>query len=687
LLSRWAADEVEGKTLRAPLKLQMPDREPWSAYPSGAPPPAPAREVVILIPLEAPLRVGFEQARHALAEGHARVRVIGCGTTLRGNWPEWVPDAAGLALTELDAYLPCDRALLTKELADALRDWLALVFEGAIEAVPAERALWASAMLRLFHPAFASWPLVVGIAQVHRRDHVICTDSSWVGGDALSRLLSTTGGTFAYLAPPERKTGFPFRLAAWGAANVCVAVCARAYEYWKEHPSRSRLRILRSKASAAPGTWICLFGDWPRATRHVIEGVGHAARLRGERIGVLLYGSLQPGLRREDDMRRHTGSVIFPALEQPGLRGTIGAVDQCASVESVGELVANGASSILQSARVLVRIVQTGRIVKLAELSFDLLPRIPGLARLATFDVLRGNEAARATRALLRRRSLQNARVVFPHASLTTEAVPDLVLQGAGVTTYDFIHGSLYDALDIHTIGRTSSSLKVLWTEGEARIYAPLTSHQTSVGGYVPRVRSAIHRTLRARGGPRTARILALTNYVCGVPNGKKTFRMECYQYAFFEALSGAIRSCPRPVEVRWRPHPSDSRPLVQATAARHASLKMTLSLEPDALPEELAQADVVLTSISSTVAEALDYSVPILVHEIPFFDSAGVLSFFSSERLFSNADDLGPKLRRCLEALDSGSPDALRHEAQLERELFGPSGRPKPLDQLFWPS
>jgi hypothetical protein len=665
----------------------MPDREPWSAYPGHAAQTA-GQEVVILVPPEAPLSAGFEAARRALARGEPRVRVVGCGATLRESWPQWVDDSAGLCLTELDAYLPCDRASSTSELADALRDWLAAVFDGAIDGVRAERALWASAMLRVFQPVFASWPLVLGLSQIHGQDHLLCTDSSWVGGEALSRLAAASGGTFAYLEPPGVKTGFPARLMLWGAVSAWAAICFRAYEYWRERSSRERLRTLRERGGAAPSTWIGVFGDWPRATRHVIEGVGHAARLRGERIGVLLYGSLQPGLRRDDDTHGHTGSVVFPALEQPALQSNVAAVDQCASIETVGALVANGASSLLRSVRVLARMVEWGRIVKLGDLSFDLLPRIPALARLATFDVLRGNEAVRATRALLRRRSFEGARVVWPHASLTTEAVPDLLLQGAGATTYDFIHGSLYDALDVHTIGRTNSSLKVLWTEGEARVYAPLTGHQTTVGGYVPRVRAAMRRAPRDRRLAGPARILALTNYVCsGRANGTKPYRMECYQYAFFDALSGAVRSGTGPVEIRWRPHPSDDRSRVEATAARHVSLKMSLSLEPDGLSKELLWADVVLTSISSTIAEALDYALPILVHEIPFFDSAGVLSFFSPERLFCRADDLGPKLRSCLEALDAGSTDALRHEAALERALFGPGGRPKPLDQLLWPS
>jgi hypothetical protein len=639
------------------------------------------------VPPEAPLDVGFDQAKqHALADGDQKVRVIGCGITLRQNWPDWVGRSKGVCLTELDAYLPCERAPLMNELESGLREWLASVFDGAIDAAKPERTLWASAMLRLFQPAFASWPLVRGLAHVHGQARVICTDANWVGGAALSRLIDAAGGTFAYLQPPSQKSGFPFRLGLWGAATAVAAVCFRAYEYWKERPSRERLRGLRQTARDAPETWIGIFGDWPRAARHVVEGVGHAARLRGERIGVLLYGSLQPGLRQEDDTHGHTGSVVFPALEQPALQGIIGAVDQCASVETARALVDNAARSIVRSARVLVRIVRRGRIVNLGDMSFDLLPQIPALARLATFDVLRGNETAGATRSMLRRRSFEGARVVLPHASLITEAVPDLLLQEAGATTYDLIHGSLYDALDVHTIGRTNSSLKVLWTEGEARVYAPLTGHQKTVGGYVPRARSTSRGAPRIRRAPGPPRILALTNYALGGTNGDKPPRMLCYQYAFFEALSGAIRSYPRPTELRWRPHPSDNRQHVEATATRHASLNMSLSLEPDGLPKEFVWADVVLTSISSTIAEALDYSLPILVHEIPFFDSAGVLSFFSSERLFCHADDLGPKLRDCLDAIDAESPDTLLHELALQSELFGPSRKPKPLDQLLWP-
>jgi len=670
----------------AHMRLEMPDREPWSAYP-GRRATLEGAEVVILVPPGASQRVGFEMARREIAKGNPTVRVIGRGITLTESWPAWVQDdVAGLRLTELDAYLPSDRTPLTTDLAEDLREWLAEVFDGAIDGVVAEHALWASAMRRVFVPAFATWPLVLGLAHHHGRDSIFCTDPNWIGNDALADLVRASGGTFTNRKRRSTGVAFPLRLAFWMAISAGAAIGVRGHEFWKERPSREELRKLRAGNRANPGVWIGVIGDWPRSSRHVVQTVGKAARLRGEPIGVLLQSTLQPGLRTEDDVRGHTGSEVFPSLHDPAIEGNVAAVDQCASVETVAALVANAASSIARSIRVFGRLVQHGGSLKLGEMPIDLSVRAQALARLSTFDVLRGNEVTRATHAFLRRGDRTGARVVWSHASLTTMAVPDLIVQEAGIVTYDLAHGSMYHQMDLVTTERTHSSMKAVWTEAEARIYAPVTSHQKSVGGYMPRTRLPKHRPPRARQRGEPIRILALTNYACGDSNEEEPLRMECYQRGFFEALSAAVRSSVGPVEVRWRPHPSDSRLRVDATARLNAAMNMGLSLDPNGLTRELAWADVLVTSISSSIVEAVDYSVPILVHDIPIFDPAGVLSFFAPERRFRHAEDLSAKLRTCIEALESSSPDALRPELALERELFGPGRQPKALDELLWP-
>ena len=266
--------------------------------------------------------------------------------------------------------------------------------------------------------------------------------------------------------------------------------------------------------------------------------------------------------------------------------------------------------------------------------------------------------SARATRALLQRRSFMGARVVWPHASLAGVAVPDLLVQKAGGTTYEWDHGSMGEPMSLVTSGRTYSSVKVLWTEAEARSYASVLRHQAIVGGYMPRVRPAARRASRPRKSGEPMRVLALTNYLGGFSGDP--LLMECYQRAFFAALAVAVPSLNKPIHLRWRPHPSDSRPRMQATLATHASLNMGVSLEPYGLPQELSWADVVVTSVSSVIIEALDYAVAILVHEIPFYDSTGVLSYFSPERRFRDAADLSAKLRTCLAAIEAPSARCL---------------------------
>lgn len=642
--------------------------------------------MVVVVPPGSPIAAGFARARDELASGASSVRLVGRDVTSRTNWPPWTHDAEHLVVTEIDAYLPVDRQPLWDDMAAALRRWLSEVFDGTLPGVRPEDAMWGSATLRVFLPAFVAWPYVVGLTEHHAHDRVICVDATWPGSAPLGDRVTRRGGTFVSAAPARGSGAFALRAAGWFAVSGVAAIAHRALEFHRERPARQRLNELRARHAEAPRVWLVVFGDWPRSCRHVIEGVGSAGRERGARVGILLQTSLRAGLRRENDMHAPSGDAIFPTLDEPALAGNVAAVDQCASAETWHELLANRGRSLAKSGRVLARLLRRGRFADLGVMRFDLAPHVSALARLSTFDLLRGNETIHATQRLLARRNFSGADVIWPHASLVSEIIPDLLLQRAGATTYELIHGSLFLGLDLLTFGRTASSVRIFWTAVEPALHAHVTRHQRTLGGYVPRPLPRVSR------GPRPAgpiRVLAVSNYACPNPAVGEGLALAYLQDRFLQAVAGAIGHVDSSIVLRWRPHPSDDRGRVEATRALHAPPGMEMSLEPGALGRDLGWADILVTSISSSITEALCHPLPILVHRPPTLDWAGALSLFAPERLFQDGTDLAQKLRLCIEAVEAiqhGVPGALGPEDDLRRRFFGPTGVPASLASIFWP-
>jgi hypothetical protein len=616
------------------------------------------------------------------------VRLIARGVTLEYGWPTWVREAAPrLVLTEIDAYLPTDQAPHTLPLVAPVEAWLRQLFDGiwTEPSAPAEKAFWGAAQTRVLRDLFFSWPLVVGLAHRHGADVIQVTGGSWVGLPGLRALVTATGGRV--VGAKSRPRGlYGARLIGWVAATAAGAVGWRLYEYWRERTSRARLRELRRKHRGQPQIWVGLLGDWPRSCRHVIETMGPLAQRTGTPFGVLLQNSLQPGRRKDDDTHGHDGREPFPTLEHLRLAGTVAAVEQCCAAEAFGELTANFVRSLWATMRLCARLTRQGPVVRFGAAPLDLEPRLGDLARLITLDVMRARESALATHAAMRRHRLAGSAIVWPHASLANVAVPDLILQAGGATTYDFVHGGLNESLAMLADARTHSTIKVLWTEAEAKYMTPYAGHQQRRGGFLPRLLPPLETRRAKRRGP--LRLLVVTNYLCHQPGGHRGLGLESYQTALFDALTAALRALPTPPEVRWRPHPADWRDRVHAVAKeRRRELPMSLSLEPGGLHDDLRAADIVIAAVSSSIVEALWFPVPILVHAIPIHEELGVLSFFADERKFRDATELTDRLARCIAALADDTIAAIRPEREVRARFFGPSGVQHDFADLFGPT
>lgn len=637
-------------------RVELPDRARWTRDSS---PQLGAPMRIVVVPPDGDPERGERVARKLAIRG--RVRLVARGATR--------PNALdGIVRTELDAYLPNDKTPLLASLRAPVERWISRTFEGALLDEPAVPAFYASAMARVLRAHVHAAPLALGLA-VGEGDHEVFVSEPWEGVPLLRDAAKHTGARVR--APDSRVLLFGLALSGHACAAAGLGAARRLIEFRRQGGARQRLDELRRRSTGTPDAWITVTGHWPHSCRHVIEPIGRAARARGKKLGVLLQYALEPGALGGGLRERKSDAAMFPALEQPALADVVVAVDQIASAESWTELARVIGRASVASARIVARLVRSGARPDLEGWPVDLSRDVTGLAQLATIDVLRAEEARRASRKLVERRAMRGTAVAFSHASLAQVAVPEQVLQRAGARTMDLVHGALAEALDMMTSARTWTGSKVFWTEEEVRYTAGLLTPQRCVGGRPSRTLAT--RPERPRSGP--ARVLALTNYGTRTGDRLRLLPRVAYQDAFFEALS-VIRRIAPDAHVRWRPHPGDDPAAIEATLRANATLGLEQSIA-ESLDDDLAWADVVVTSISSTIVEACMHPTPILVHAIPVHEADVILAMFDPIRLFHDALSCERALRDAL-ARGAGEP-----ESALRRRFFGPSGEPSELADL----
>jgi len=124
----------------------------------------------------------------------------------------------------------------------------------------------------------------------------------------------------------------------------------------------------------------------------------------------------------------------------------------------------------------------------------------------------------------------------------------------------------------------------------------------------------------------------------------------------------------------RWRPHPADSPSLIARCAV---GLPAEVSLGRP-IAEDLAWADVVVSTLSTAVLEALLLDLPVLIHVTPDFEGLPIAAPFSPKRSFCLAADGVEKLDAVVRQL--ADPDLLRPERATRSVLFGASQEPRRL-------
>jgi hypothetical protein len=614
---------------------------------------------VIIVPPDADPSEGLRLAIRHSTQGRA-VRLVSRGATN----PDFVQQvSAPMVLTELDAYQPADKGPLLAQLLPSFSRWLARVFVGAL-GVDVVKAFWASAVTRLgLQDVFDAWCLANGLYANHS-DQELTVVGAWHGTAALEAL----GARLAESVRP-RRTLSPFFAGAGAAPSAAIAL--RLREFRRE--ARVREAIEASKGESSPDVWLSVIGSWSFSSRHVLESLAAEARRRQTKVGVVFQSSLRPGAT-VDAHARQVDQGVLPVLESPQLAGIVGAVDQSVSYSSWSELLRELPGATLAMSRATTRM--------LASLELDLGPFkvwLGDLGRelltLTTLDVLRAREAEFSSRRFAARLG-PRTRVALSHASLVTDTVPDLVLQSAGAVTFDVVHGALAETLDMVSTAITHSSRKLLWTQAEARWLAPYLGSTTPVGAVPARPWS--RRPARPANAPK--RVLLLSNYGTLVGGAhRRRFPRAGYQVHLVGEVAKACRALGLN-ELRWRPHPGDDQAAVARDAERFGPMMVSRGTP---LEDDFDWADLTITSLSSTVVEALAWDKPLLLHDIPVHEADVLMSLFPDERRFRNQEELEMALRRALADLEAGPP--YEPEQTLRQTLFGPSGHPRSIaDEVF---
>jgi hypothetical protein len=601
---------------------------------------------VILVPPRGNLAPGFEMAKAKVDAGIA-VRLVGIGVTLRKAWPSWVTEIPGLWLTELTAYRTRTRWEATAPLRESLKALADEIFVEAFPGLRGSEVFYPHIGMRAFAATAFVMPIVIGLAEQHAGDSVICTESEWPG--------FVLYGAFVGLSPLSRsKLPWAARLSTLAILGWAASLVRIANMYVRSRVGLDEIR--RRGSRGIPRLWVHMFPDWFRINAPLIEGI------RGNKIGVLLHGYIGSGERDEAQLAIRRGGELWPGLR--GLDGEqVDAWGTTSIPPSLGQFGASCLRFTKNCSLATVRMCQHGPLLKLGAHELDLTTHAYDLVKHLTIDMARVCMADLATSDVLRHRAFRGTTILLAGAHHADVALMVRRLQRAGATTIDFAHG--WSGEPMPFVAEPPSRYRCVWTRTDAID----SDTRFVVGGMATAARlgrlPASHRT----------RVLLLTNYAHRDDVVEQT-GLDPYQ----DELLEIVRLRGRQYAFRWRPHPAD-RPEAITPAATGLPAELSRGRP---LAEDLAWADVVVSTISTAVLEALVLDLPVLVHATPDLEDAPVVAPFSPQRVFFYATDGVRKLDAIVNALSA--PDLLKPERQALAALFGETGRPRSLADAIAP-
>ncbi|MCA2978794.1 MAG: hypothetical protein INH41_19980 [Myxococcaceae bacterium] len=464
------------------------------------------------------------------------------------------------------------------------------------------------------------------------------------------------------------EVGFPSAVVpsalSFMAAAEAFAVAELAHLARDTSKRRRTLEAIESRRSmASPSVWFAMISDWARINQHVLDLYGSDGLIGGG-VGVLLVGTLNSGIRSEQDMRSR-GRSVLSGLRHFEARPGVAPIRQAVMPANAGRFAGAVARALRRGARAAQRLGQRSR--ELMNLT-EALPTPVEAGRLLGVDLLRFELAQAAAREFTEATDVSKSRFVFAASSSPPLSAVDLELQRNGARTIHLFHGGLGD--DWVGASEHCSVIHGAWTENDRRCLASIRGN-IMVGGMPVRLRVK-QRTSRPQ------HVLVMSSYLHRDYSGVRD--LELFERELVE-LMAQLRSNPttRHLQVRWRPHPGslDARlaPYVQRLTALGVEHLRGRSLEQD-----VGEADLVVSNMSTVIAESVLTGLPVFVHLMPLHWAAPASDFVHESRRFFHASDGHRLVERYLEQCKAGALDDGPEDYMLT-QLFGPRRRPAPID------
>jgi hypothetical protein len=420
---------------------------------------------------------------------------------------------------------------------------------------------------------------------------------------------------------------------------------------------RATDRALRqqSRDTREAATWFAVSPSWLRPSRHILDGAATPLAARGIPFGLLFllnYGS--SGAR--DELSLLDGSEIdcVPSAAAQ----VVGA----SNIRSLIQLLLTWSPVAIRGCAAAIRhfddfSLRGIRVMRPNDLG--------SIIRICTSDLLRIIDAKFAAERWLAK--CPSARVVvFSFAASGEAKAVDLVLQRSGVRTVDVPHGYAYEG-NLRSDFRSVSTYRLAWTEEQAARVRALSTNEVVVGGFMPWKRQAAKP--RCTGA---VRVLIVSNYCWEDVWG--------HNLKYSRRLAEAVKALqvafgPR-IQLRVRLHPLEDR----ATWERHFAPGESPPVSTRAyLGEDLANTDILVSSISSAILEGLLYDIPVLVHRSVIFDPETIFRHIAPARWFGDGAELVGKIRHLIErGID------LEPERELKGLCFSTRTTPRDLLSFF---
>ena len=642
-------------TAIAPVPRAKIERFTKRAGAAGATP----ETIVLALPGDR-IEDAFALARESLA--HGQVRLIGPGVTLESIWPGWVRDTAGLTLTELGALQHASLAEVTTDVQAQMRGWIRERASGLFGTAEVDRILFAGVCLRFFQRVIAVISVARGLQVAFPMSEVrLVREEAWIRSLVSTRTRSS--GVLTHVVWATR-----FSIAALG--TLAAALWREVGRYRAASPTFRLLAELKRNARPTPRRWLGLVPDWYRINHHLLDALALPLS-ETEPLGVILVSTLASGLRDETDMRRHRHTAHpWPGLGRLGERLDRCVVEQAVVPQGPFAFARSLVDGAVRALRLAVRLSRSPRLV-LPALDIPMRSWTRELAAWATIDVVRATLAEHAARGIVGgRRHMSGATVGFVAANTPSVAAADLAFQHVGAITFDSAHGFLADSWS--GSGSPASAIRFVWTDVEGRPPA-LPTQRTITAGMPIRIR------LGGRASAPT-NILIMSNYAHPDSIIRGRHVEEMYQDELLRMVTVLRANGHGDKAFRWRPHPADDENLVRSALARHADLELSrgTGLEADA-----RWADVIISTVSSTVIEVLFAGVPVFVHALPAYWGTRLLSFVDPDRLFFYADDGARLVADWLRRFQDDVDVRLAPELRARRVLFGPRAEPTSLIEI----